>query len=411
VIEEEVLRRIKPTHEDTERIKNAIKIILERLNQYNIEIHGSFAKDTWLKQDTDIDIFLFFDYNLGKNFLKNIVYKLREKLQGIETKLAYAEHPYLIALVNNIEVDIVPAFRVKSGREAITAVDRTPFHTHYVKNHLSESQKDEVRLLKQFMKGIGVYGAEIKVEGFSGYVTELLIIYYGSFREVLKNAAKWIPPVKLEIVKAEKEFNSPLIIPDPVDPRRNAASAVSLRKLAEFSLASRYYLKEPSLEFFFPSTIEYKEIKGDVLLVNISVKETSADVFWGQVKRSMRKIRKALELSGFKVIDIEAWGEENNATIGIQLESKIIGEYYTVKGPPFYISSHVDKFILENENIWVGQDGRLYAIKRRKDIDVLNIVKKSISVDNAWFEFNWLNSPVNDPWIMKFLRKRPNWLK
>jgi tRNA adenylyltransferase (EC 2.7.7.25) len=52
-------------------------------------------------------------------------------------------------------------------------------------SNLHREQKDEVRLLKKFMKGIGVYGAEIKVKGFSGYVAELLVYFYDSFRNVL----------------------------------------------------------------------------------------------------------------------------------------------------------------------------------------------------------------------------------
>ena len=31
------------------------------------------------------------------------------------------------------------------------------------------------------MQGIGVYGAEIKVGGFSGYLCELLVMKYGGF--------------------------------------------------------------------------------------------------------------------------------------------------------------------------------------------------------------------------------------
>jgi len=48
--------------------------------------------------------------------------------------------------------------------------------------------------LKQFMKGIGVYGSELRRRGFSGYLTELLVINYGSFLGVLKEASS-IPDI------------------------------------------------------------------------------------------------------------------------------------------------------------------------------------------------------------------------
>jgi tRNA nucleotidyltransferase (CCA-adding enzyme) len=44
----------------------------------------------------------------------------------------------------------------------------------------------EVRLLKKFMKGTGVYGAEIKIGGFSGYLCELLILKYRSFAQTIE---------------------------------------------------------------------------------------------------------------------------------------------------------------------------------------------------------------------------------
>jgi len=46
---------------------------------------------------------------------------------------------------------------------------------------LSNSLKEEVRILKKFFFHIDVYGAEIAKEGFSGYVSEVLISYFGSF--------------------------------------------------------------------------------------------------------------------------------------------------------------------------------------------------------------------------------------
>jgi len=48
---------------------------------------------------------------------------------------------------------------------------------------LSNSLKEEVRILKKFFLHIDVYGAEIAKEGFSGYVSEVLISYFGSFEK------------------------------------------------------------------------------------------------------------------------------------------------------------------------------------------------------------------------------------
>ena len=58
----------------------------------------------------------------------------------------------------------------------------------FMSQKLSDSLKGEVRILKKFFLHIGVYGAEIAKEGFSGYVSEVLISYFGSFEKTIKKS-------------------------------------------------------------------------------------------------------------------------------------------------------------------------------------------------------------------------------
>ena len=102
-------------------------------------------------------------------------------------------------------------------------------------------REDDVLLLKQFMKGIGVYGSELKVGGFSGYLAELLVLCYGSFAGVLQAA------IRLEAgnvhrpgrASGKKTHDEPLVVVDPVDPNRNVAAALTLDKMFQFAAASR----------------------------------------------------------------------------------------------------------------------------------------------------------------------------
>ena len=413
-LEEEVLSKIKPTEEEEEKLMEKAQIILERFRDLDAELEGSFRKGTWLKGASDIDIFVLYPKSVGEKYLKEKALKeMIERVKDLEYKIAYAEHPYLIVTVDGIDIDVVPALRIESGEEVITATDRTPLHSRYVLSHLDEKGKDEVRLLKRFMKGIGVYGAEIKVKGFSGYVAELLVIKHGSFRGVLESASKWKPPVRVELVKPKKEFQDPLIIPDPVDPRRNTASAVSLKSLATFSLASRMYLERPSIDFFFP-TREVKAVADtDVLLVKIEVKEKVVeDLIWGQVWKSVERIKKYLEKEGYKVIDTIAWGDEKEIVVVIQLESREIGKYYLIRGPYFYLKEAVDGFIKTHEKVWVGEDGRLYAIEERKE-SVEDIVKKAIAISYRHYaEMMWIEKGKEvSGELAKFLAKTPSWLR
>ena len=59
-----------------------------------------------------------------------------------------------------------------------------------MKKALTPKMRDEVRLLKGFLQSTGIYGAEIAKQGFSGYVSEVLILNFNSFENVIKSIAK-----------------------------------------------------------------------------------------------------------------------------------------------------------------------------------------------------------------------------
>jgi len=55
-------------------------------------------------------------------------------------------------------VDIVPSVEAAEGDALTTTVDRTPLHTKYIRKALNDNGKDEVRMLKQFVKGSRLRG-------------------------------------------------------------------------------------------------------------------------------------------------------------------------------------------------------------------------------------------------------------
>ena len=179
-IEEEVLSRIKPTPEVRVRVSKAVSSILDAVRSRALEremgletmLVGSVAKDTYVG-NPDLDIFVLFPTMVKRKDLQRIGLEIgREVLKDGEAR--YAEHPYIHGTWDGLEVDLVPCYAIEDPSELRSAVDRTPFHTRYVNSHLREGQHDQVRLLKQFMKGVGTYGAEARTQGFSGYLTELL---------------------------------------------------------------------------------------------------------------------------------------------------------------------------------------------------------------------------------------------
>jgi len=319
-VEEKVLERIKPDAEEERSIREAAEELVsmaERLISENGMdatpiIVGSVAKGTFLK-DPDLDIFIMFPMDMPREEMEKNGLELGRKLipDGREN---YAEHPYIHGTFRGYEVDIVPCYRITDSSRKMSAVDRTPFHTRFVAEHMSDDQKDEARLLKAFMKGVGVYGAEAEIEGFSGYLVELLIIRYGSFRQVLEASRSWKRGTRLHLGNdAGNRFDTPLVFIDPVDPKRNVASALSPETYALFIHAASEYLREPGTQFFFPCerrpedagriTDEVRRRGTHIMGVSMYRPDLVGDVLFPQVKKGRRILSQRLNDMGFNVIN------------------------------------------------------------------------------------------------------------
>jgi len=274
----QVLKKITPTPEEYRKVealsRHVEQKVLEACQQQAVNavvrIEGSIAKDTWLKENPDIDLFIRLPTTVSREKLGEVGLNIAKVAAHGATKIieCYAEHPYLEVLIDELRVDIVPCYDANPG-EWQSATDRTPYHTDYIKQHLTLKMREEVRLLKQFLQGIGVYGAEIKIGGFSGYLCELLILTYGSFIQTVQAFADYSKRVVIDpehhFLGKENEvvslFFEPLVVVDPVDKARNVASAVQAEKLYTFIGAARAFLQSPSEGFFFapkslPLTVE-----------------------------------------------------------------------------------------------------------------------------------------------------------
>jgi len=382
------------------------------LQSYEITLQGSVAKDTFLKNDVDIDIFILFDPSkysidwLNKDFIEITSNCLRNS--GYNVIIEYASHPYVVTYDNSFEINIVPAFRVSEPSKIISAVDRTPFHTAYIKHKLCEECKDEVRLLKYFLKLWNLYGAEIKTQGFSGYLVELLIIAYKSFENTLKNSLMWRAYktcIDIEgYYKNEKECrkkfeNDVLVVIDPVDANRNAASALSLKNFSMFKLLARLFLENPSEKFFeenhsIPSEnnvsilIQDRTLREGLCYITIifDIVKKIPDVIWGQLRRIQNSIRNTLNEQGFQCTFIDSWIDTNLTKAISIVELYECRDYEYRIGPPAYDPEAIN-FLRKNKDSvigpWVNENGRLVCIRKRKrkpeDIikDVLNQISPS----------------------------------
>ncbi|WP_460129170.1 CCA tRNA nucleotidyltransferase [Thermococcus prieurii] len=387
----EVLQRIRPSEEErafVEALMEELRTITEeKINELGLDVRpyfvGSLAKDTYLAGDHDVDLFLAFPLETPLEELREKGLELgkaiAEKLDSYE--IAYAEHPYVRARYRGVSVDLVPCYDVRSWKDVRTAVDRSILHTKWVNENL-RGRNDEVRLLKRFLKGINAYGSEIYVRGFSGYLAEILVIKYGSFLDVAERAdfilrqkiidpADWLrkePEIALKTVKRETEEDRPLIVIDPVDPRRNVSANLSWEKYGRFYFKSMEFLENPSVKFFFPpekpkgNYLDELRKRGTALVtLLIDVPDMVDDILLPQLERSARGFEKALEREGFRVLGWDV-GRKGKAFIMLELD-RDTREKVKIKPGPEFFTERGRNFYRKNEKVWViGK--RLYSEKR-----------------------------------------------
>jgi tRNA nucleotidyltransferase (CCA-adding enzyme) len=358
---------------------------------------GSFAKGTWLKGDADIDIFVKINPSVSHEEFEQLGKKIgSESLKGYKMRLRYSEHPYVEAFIGDIRINVVPCYNVQIGKWK-SAADRSPFHTEYIKNNLDEEKRKQVRLLKKFLKSVGVYGAEIATSGFSGYVTEILILKYGSFESVLQEISnisgregeKNVISIDKTDVDIIKTFQSQLIIVDPVDPRRNLGTAISAESVGKFLLAARAFLEKPSLNFFEKKDKKHvnfssKRLYPNLLIIEFCYSERSPDVIWGQLKRSLNAISRQLNLAGFKVIrNICTTDEKKLAAFIFLLESLTLSSCVERVGPEIFrkdaTASYISKNSRESLLMWIDKEMRVKSLIERRTKNATDYVTLLLS--------------------------------
>ena len=369
----------KKLQEKKLRIAKKVRDLVEQtIRKYpqvtGFELGGSYAKGTWLAEKADIDIFVKLSKKISENDFADLGTKIGfQSLKKYKPYTRYAEHPFVEAVVDGTKVNIVPCYDVNEG-EWLSATDRSVFHTKFMSQKLSNSMKGEVRILKKFFLHIDVYGAEIAKEGFSGYVSEVLISYFGNFEKTIKKISEL---KKGQVIgKSRKKFDSYVVIIDPIDNNRNLGAAISVDNLGKFVLASRAFLKKPSKKFF-KKPISKRSMKNidKITVVQFRFKERSDDIIWGQIKRASNALKTQLELGGFSVLRNSAVKDDNgNAALIFLLHAKKIEPSLVRGGPEISSKEHCEKFISANlkksQLMWINDEGKMQSLQKRTHSDV-----------------------------------------
>lgn len=410
----EVLNQIKPTPEERKRLlsvaKRALAVSNKEAKKFKAKaiLAGSLTRDTWLPSKNEFEVFILFPITLSKEKLEEVGLKLGKLIVGKlggKFLIKYAEHPYVNATVQKTDIDIVPCFAVKSTEHLKSAVDRTPFHVKYIEKNLSKRLSDEVRLMKQFLTANGVYGADTKTEGFSGYVCELLIIKYKNFLNALKQVAEWRPGEVIDIQKyyppkdhskLRKQFKDQvLILIDPTDKTRNAGAAVSSYNFFKFKKLAGEFLQKPVKEMFFErkqfglteSELIQLQMKRrtELVLIKFRPPDVVPDILWPQLRRFAERLQSILEETEyeFKVLGKDVYTNEKSlAVILLEMEISKLPTIQKRVGPKIFDFDDSQRFLekyrsqslagpfVEN-NFWAVEIKRKFLTAREKLFDSL----------------------------------------
>ncbi|MFD1570510.1 CCA tRNA nucleotidyltransferase [Halorubrum laminariae] len=319
-----VRERAIPQPEERERLRAVAADLTARAREAIADLPvaadvvqvGSTARGTWVSGDRDIDLFVRFDADLDREQLEEYGLAVGHAVlpDGHEE---YAEHPYVKGSHEGFDVDLVPCHDVEHAGDLVSAVDRTPFHDAYLSARLDEDLADDVVLAKAFLKGIGAYGSDLRTEGFSGYLTELLVLELGGFVPLVESARSWHPPMEFDPEShAEQTFDDPLVVVDPTDPTRNVAAVLSAANLARLQHYARELLAAPRVELFEtepPEPLDAAGVRDHVsrrettpIAITFDAPDLVDDQLWPQLRRSLDGIVRGLDAHGFDVLRAQA---------------------------------------------------------------------------------------------------------
>ena len=395
---QEVLKGIKPSTEEEKAFSTKINSVLKRIKLKDAKaiLGGSGIKGTWLKEAHDADIFVRFDYNRYKDKsseLPNILEKALKKEFKI-TRL-HGSRDYFQIKQKGFTFEIIPILEIKKAEQAKNITDVSPLHAKWVNKH--KQLQDEMRLTKQFCKAAKAYGAESYIKGFSGYVCEILTVYYKSFLNLMKNASKWKEKTIIDAAHFYKnkealyilnksKIQSPLIIIDPVQKDRNAAAALSKEKFDLLIKKSKEFLKNPSKKFFEKKEFSLDDLKDkaknkELITLNIRVKSGKRDIIGCKLLKSLDFFNKQLLKNDFKVLEYGwDWNESSKALFYFTLKKETLSKNKIWGGPPLKAKQHVKIFKKKYKKTFVKK-GKIYANIDRAYLKPGDLIKDLIKHD------------------------------
>ncbi|NUN11138.1 CCA tRNA nucleotidyltransferase [Candidatus Micrarchaeota archaeon] len=423
---QKILAKITPTEKEALAQKTLARQLAEKILKHvhaKAMLVGSAARDTGLRGDNDIDLFLLFPRKLSEKQIVSRTIKAVNTAIPVKWVMHYAEHPYLKATIEGFEVEVIPCFESKPHQGIKSAVDRSPLHMTYLQDRLTQNQREDVRLLKQLLKTNELYGAELATQGFSGLVCEYLILNYRSLEELIEAAAKWNPPVYINFTNEKiNQFKDSFVLIDAIDESRNAGAVVSETQLYRFISLCQKLVEKPAESFFEKKTIKKttKKRKTIPLTISFAAPDLVEDILIPQLRKTERGLRKHLE-HDYKIIGTESVLNGKTAEIFLELENEFPPVVKKIIGPPANNSKAVKEF-LKGKKPFRGpfiEGSRVIIEENTKQESIVSFLKKTLSKPSSFGCASHYEKTIRKARItknnksnsaVKFYNKRDYWL-
>jgi tRNA nucleotidyltransferase (CCA-adding enzyme) len=438
-IREQVLAMITPSQEEinlqTKIINQLVEALMNKVEstdyQYSfIEPEGSTGrKQTQLRGAADIDLFVALkpeDYpqifkkpetethqainNLMHNLVSDWFEPAVRNLEVTDVQRAFSQHPFLSLKIDSIDIDILGCFDIDTETLAekgpITAVDRTVHHTGYVVDRMTQKKREDVRILKSFVRACHAYGDTCAVGrmGLTGVTLEIIVIEEPNLDaaiQALRNLdTEPIDPLSRNLTELKKipAFRDDYVfLIDPTDHSRNMASSFSPRsyawvqyKIDRLRESIESESSNMTMDSLIESPISSKSIP-DWLSSSVIVHEFRSDgdihytILRDKLHRLMRKILSDMksERTGeprFGEILGEVYFEGTQYAMGMLVETPTISKTFDRKGPPAILTEAADRFRSTHKKTFES-NGFLYVREEREWTKALkmfeNILKKN----------------------------------
>ncbi len=413
---EQVKRSTRPDLRILHIVDETVAIINAQLARAGISAicvkGGSTAKETFLKNNHDIDLFVRFNTAYRGKDISRITHDVLQacKIKGMTPLLRiHGSRDYFQCTQQIIfqkqkialQYEIVPVLLIHAQdyQDAENVTDLSPEHVNWVNTYTAKNPglKDEIRLAKQFCKANGVYGAESYINGFSGHILDILIIHYGSFTKFAVAFAKITPQDMPIIIDHEKHLKNPLkelneskitplIIVDPIQADRNAAAALSKEKLEMFITACKKFLDQPDKKFFQITPFNLKREIAATLrriktakkithlqtdVITIKTLDGSKDIVGTKVLKVYELLTRHLTLEGFVILGA-GWNfafEKRSAVIYMITAKESLPAKIEMQGPPVRITADYNRFVekhrAQGEAVSIRGDHAIAIIKRK----------------------------------------------